>query len=134
METIQAGFTIERDVEGIRDLALSLTDEESGEIIKSKGDYSERQGVYGLPVTETHLTKSIPVCHSHRCIFYKNTIAGGGGKIYAPFGKYLCTLCILYQFLDIWSKSESVLGSPKGDLGPLGDPFCKWGPLLVPFL
>ena len=31
---------------------------------------------------------------------------GGGSKIYAPFGKYLCTLCILYQFLDIWSNFD----------------------------
>ena len=43
----------------------------------------------------------------HRCILYKNIIVGGGcSKIYAPFGKYLCTLCILYQFLDIWSNFD----------------------------
>ena len=61
---IEAGFLIERDVQGIRDLALSLTDEETGEIKKKKGDYSTRQGVCGVPITESDLTKSIPVCHS----------------------------------------------------------------------
>ena len=38
---------------------------------------------------------------------------GGGSKIYAPSGKYLCTLCILYQFLDIWSNFY-----PKCNLEP----------------
>ena len=56
---ISEGFVIERDVQGIRDLALSLTDEETGEIKKKKGDYSTRQGVCGVPITESDLTKSI---------------------------------------------------------------------------
>ena len=62
-DVIEAGFVIERDVQGIRDLALSLTDEETGEIKKKKGDYtgdySTRQGVCGVPITESDLTKSI---------------------------------------------------------------------------
>ena len=63
-DVIQAGFVIERDVRGIKDLALSLMDEDSGEIKKKKGDYSGRQGVCGVPITESDLTKVIPVCHS----------------------------------------------------------------------
>ena len=64
METIQEGFLIDRDVSSIRDLALSLTDEETGEIVRRKGDYSERQGVCGIPIMEADITKNIPVCHS----------------------------------------------------------------------
>ena len=64
METIQEGFLINRDVSSIRDLALSLTDEETGEIVRRKGDYSERQGICGIPLMEADITKNIPVCHS----------------------------------------------------------------------
>ena len=64
IETIQAGFMIDRDLESIRDLALSLTDEETGEVVRRKGDYGVRQGVCGVPLTDADLTKSIPVCHS----------------------------------------------------------------------
>ena len=64
IETIRAGFLIERDVETIRDLALSLMDTESGEVVKKKGDYNTRRGVCGQPLTKTDLTKNIPVCHS----------------------------------------------------------------------
>ena len=61
METIQEGFLIDRDVSSIRDLALSLTDEETGEIVRRKGDYSERQGICGNPLMEADITKNIPV-------------------------------------------------------------------------
>ena len=63
-EIIKAGFLIERDIQGIKDLALSLTDPETGQIVKKKADYSTRQGVCGQPVTDSDLTKNIPVCHS----------------------------------------------------------------------
>ena len=63
-EVIKAGFVIERDVQGIKDLALSLTDPETGEVVRKRADYSTRQGVCGQPVTESDLTKNIPVCHS----------------------------------------------------------------------
>ena len=63
-ETIRAGFVIERDVQGIKDLALSLTNPETGEVVRRKGDYSTRQGVCGQPLTDADLTKSIPVYHS----------------------------------------------------------------------
>ena len=49
IETIRAGFLIERDVETIRDLALSLMDTESGGVIKKKGDYNTRHGVVVSP-------------------------------------------------------------------------------------
>ena len=63
-ETIKNGFVIERDIQGIKDLALSLMDPETGEVVRRKGDYSTRQGVFAEPLTDTDLTKSIPVCHS----------------------------------------------------------------------
>ena len=63
-EVIKAGFVIERDVQGIKELALSLTDPETGEVVRKRADYSTRQGVCGQPVTESDLTKTIPVCHS----------------------------------------------------------------------
>ena len=63
-EIIKAGFLIERDIQGIKDLALSLTDPETGQIVKKKADYSTRQGVCGQPVTDSDLTKNIPACHS----------------------------------------------------------------------
>ena len=62
--TIQAGFLIDRDVTSIRYLALSLQNPETGEIVRKKGDYSERQGICGTPLTESDITKNIPVCHS----------------------------------------------------------------------
>ena len=64
MEVIEAGFLINRSVEQISDLALSLTDCDTGELVKSKGDYETRQGVCGQPLTQSDLTKNIPVCHS----------------------------------------------------------------------
>ena len=68
-EVIKAGFMIERDVDSMRDLALSLTDSETGEVVKNKGDYEERQGVCGVPITEADITKNIPVCHSKIRVF-----------------------------------------------------------------
>ena len=62
--TIQAGFLIDRDIASIRDLAIALQDPETGEVVRKTGDYAKRQGVCGVPVTETDLTKNIPVCHS----------------------------------------------------------------------
>ena len=64
IETIEAGFTINRSVTQITDLAMSLMDPDSGDIIKKKGDYQSRQGVCGLPITSSDLTKNIPVCHA----------------------------------------------------------------------
>ena len=68
-ETIQAGFVIDRDVAGMRDIALSLTVPDTGVMVRKKGDYSSRQGVCGAPLTETDLTKNIPVCHSKIRVF-----------------------------------------------------------------
>ena len=64
VDVIERGFVIERSVENISELALSLTDPDSGDITKKKGDYEKRQGVCGLPITQCDLTKNIPVCHS----------------------------------------------------------------------
>ena len=69
-ETIKAGFVIERDIQGIKDLALSLMDPETGEVVRRKGDYSTRQGVCAEPLTDTDLTKSIPV---QGCLFFPKT-------------------------------------------------------------
>ena len=68
-ETIQLGFVMDRDLVSIRDLALSLTDPDTGEVVKRRGDYSTRQGVCGEPRTESDLTNSIPVCHSKIRVF-----------------------------------------------------------------
>ena len=46
------------------DLTLSLVDPDTGEVIKSKDDYGTRQGVCGKPITESDITRNIPVCHS----------------------------------------------------------------------
>ena len=64
MEVIERGFMIERSVESIGQLALSLTDPETGEVIRKRADYNKRQGVCGQPITECDLTKIIPVCHA----------------------------------------------------------------------
>ena len=61
---IEAGFVIKRSIESPKDLAVSLTDPDTGEIVKSKGDYATRQGICDKPITESDLTKNIPVCHS----------------------------------------------------------------------
>ena len=61
---ILAGFSIDRSVESISQLALSLTNPDTGEIVKRRADYEERAGVCGQPITEQDLTKIIPVCHS----------------------------------------------------------------------
>ena len=68
-ETIQAGFVIDRDVEGMRDIALALTEPDTEVMVRKKGDYSSRQGVCGTPLTESDLTKNIPVCHSKIRVF-----------------------------------------------------------------
>ena len=64
MLVIQAGFVINRSIETITDLAISLTDEDTGEVVRAPKDYAKRQGVCGKPITESDLTKNIPVCHS----------------------------------------------------------------------
>ena len=61
---ILAGFTIDRSVESISQLALSLSNPDTGEIVKRKADYEKRAGICGQPITEQDLTKIIPVCHS----------------------------------------------------------------------
>ena len=68
-DVIQDGFLIDRDIESIRDLAIALTDPISGEVVRKKGDYRSRQGVCSLPVTDTDVTKNIPVCHSKIRVF-----------------------------------------------------------------
>ena len=63
-DIISGGFLIERSVESLRDIALSLTDPDTGDIIRKKGVYTQRQGVCDVPITESDLTRNIPVCHS----------------------------------------------------------------------
>ena len=64
IEVIEAGFKIDRSIEQIGELALSLLHPDTGEIMKKKGDYEKRQGITGIPITKSDLTKVIPVCHS----------------------------------------------------------------------
>ena len=61
---IETGFVINRSIESLKDLALSLADPETGEVVTHKGDYETRQGLCDHPITESDLTKNIPVCHS----------------------------------------------------------------------
>ena len=61
---VEGGFLINRSIQSITDLALSLSDPETGEVVRARGDYGTRQGVCGKPITESDLTKNIPVCHS----------------------------------------------------------------------
>ena len=61
---IRSGFMIDRSIDSIKELALSLTDPDTGEVRKKKADYATRQGVCDVPITESDLTKNIPVCHS----------------------------------------------------------------------
>ena len=61
---IEAGFLIDRSIESISDLAESLSDPFTGDITKKKGDYQVRQGICGQPITQTDITKNIPVCHT----------------------------------------------------------------------
>jgi hypothetical protein len=63
-DVIEAGIPIDRSVDSVRDLALTLMDPETGEIPSKRGDYAQRQGVTGLPISESNLTNNIPVCHS----------------------------------------------------------------------
>ena len=63
-EVIQEGFKITRSVQQITDLALALTDPETGEVSKKRDDYKTRQGICGLPITTSDLTNNIPVCHA----------------------------------------------------------------------
>ena len=61
---ISAGFSIDRSVESISELALSLTNPDTGDVVKKRADYEDRAGICGQPITEQDLTKIIPVCHS----------------------------------------------------------------------
>ena len=63
-DVILKGFKITRSVEQITELALALTDPETGVITKKRDDYKTRQGVCGLPITPSDLTNNIPVCHA----------------------------------------------------------------------
>ena len=64
LEVVAQGFFINRSIETITELAISLADEDTGEVVRARGDYRKRQGVCGMPITESDLTKNIPVCHS----------------------------------------------------------------------
>ena len=64
IHVVEGGFLIDRSIQSITDLALSLSDPETGEVVRARGDYAKRQGVCGKPITESDLTKNIPVCHS----------------------------------------------------------------------
>ena len=61
---VQEGFLIERSIQSLTDLAPSLTDKDTVEVVKSRGDYATRQGICDKPITTSDLTKNIPVCHS----------------------------------------------------------------------
>jgi hypothetical protein len=50
-------------VESIKNLALVLTDPDTGCIVKAPKDYNDRQGITGIPITEADVTKTLPVCH-----------------------------------------------------------------------
>ena len=52
-EIIERSFLINRTLESNKDIALSLMDVDSGEVIRKKADYEIRQGVCGLLTTET---------------------------------------------------------------------------------
>ena len=69
VSVIEGGFLIDRSVESIAELALALQHPDSGDIIKKKGDYKQRAGVCGQPITEDDMTKHIPVCHSKIRVF-----------------------------------------------------------------
>jgi hypothetical protein len=60
---IAEGFQINRSVESIKNLALVLTDPDTGCIVKAPKDYNDRQGITGIPITEADVTKTLPVCH-----------------------------------------------------------------------
>ena len=56
VSVIEGGFLIDRSVESIGQLALALQQPDSGDIIKNKGDYKQRTGVCGQPITEDDMT------------------------------------------------------------------------------
>ena len=64
LEVVEKGFSIDRSIETLKELALALTDPDTGEVVRKKGDYETRQGVCDQPITESDLTKNIPVCHA----------------------------------------------------------------------
>ena len=64
-ENIEEGFIIERSVQSMKELAQSLTDPLTGEVIRKKGDYGKRQGICGVPITsDPDVNKNIPIYHS----------------------------------------------------------------------
>ena len=66
-EIIKAGFIIDRDLQGIKDLALSLTDPDTGEVVRKKKDYSTCQGVCGQPLTESLPCLAMPCFATSDC-------------------------------------------------------------------
>ena len=60
-EVIEEGFVIDRSVESLNDLALSLTDEDTGEVVRKRGDYEVRQGVMDKPISKSDITKNVIV-------------------------------------------------------------------------
>ena len=45
-------------IQSIRDIALALNDPDTGEVVRKKGDYSTRQGVFSLHITSLELTNN----------------------------------------------------------------------------
>jgi hypothetical protein len=58
-EVIEEGFIIERTVESMRELAQSLTDPATGEVVRKKGDYAIRQGICGAPISKDEEHSSV---------------------------------------------------------------------------
>jgi len=63
-EVISSGFLITRSTQSLRDLAIALEDSETGEIPRSRNDYTTRTGITAQPITQANVTENIPICHA----------------------------------------------------------------------
>ena len=60
LEVVAQGFFINRSIETITELAIFLADKDTSDVVRARGDYNKRQGVCGMPITESDNRASGP--------------------------------------------------------------------------
>ena len=128
-DIIKAGLSIDRNVESITDLALSLSDPDTGEVRTRKRDYKVRQGVTAIPITSSDVTKNIPVCHSkirttqwfvellYRLVSHKKWYAPERPVTYSEDEKTDYLIAQGYVNDELYSKLGINMGNPGDMIG-----------------
>ena len=126
-DVIKLGIPIDRSVESVTDLAISLSDPDTGDIKTRRRDYKVRQGVTSVPITTSDITKNIPVCHSkirvttwcvellYRQLSHKKWYAPERPVIYTNEEKSAYLIAQSYVNDELYTKLALNMGNP-GDM------------------